>query len=112
MKRSVLQKNVTVFAALSDPKWIAFAIIGISQNNLVTMPVYASMMIADGLLHFYLIIISILKSNPEAYPRLSDTNIIERYLLSDPNSLTHVITQSFIMFIFLNVTATFLIIIF
>ena len=81
--KSVLNSKTTMYQALTSPKRIAFALIGILQNNIVTLPLYTGMMLLDALIHFYVIVMMIMHSRNED----NALNVVRSYQLMRPGQV-------------------------
>lgn len=79
-----MTKKKGLLAAFTNPKRIAFALIGTVQQSVVTMTGLSVMMGIDALFHFFLVIVMILKQMDDKV--YSDTINIVKTLIELPTT--------------------------
>ena len=82
---SGLLKKESVLETLTNPKRIAFAIVGIIQQSIVSMKGLTLFMGVDAALHFYLVITMIIKQNSNV-----SASIITSFIQIPVSTFTHV----------------------
>ena len=96
----------TFVKELLNTKRIAFALIGTAQQSVITIPLLAGMMTLDGLLHFYLVIMQILRQQKDP-SILNIMNVIHYYTEAPLTSYSQIVIQVLISVFFLCIVLSF-----